>query len=288
MKKILTVIIAAALVMGLAAAAYAEIPDIVLVTVYEQMGWGDEISVGFVDEDGGLWTLEGSASGLNWPYAPEEQVAYLLRSEQKVQVGRLSADDRFDLNGLIECAEPQQPAPCAWACDAGTQRSYAVRNRDDRPEIMMLGITVDDIWENTDANAQALFAHLRRLFPNVRCYADEYEKTTGESWGFTPVKIRDFLQIDWLDREGITMECCLTDCEEGLIDCPVAAGDTEEILNFLRNGSVTGKANATFVTGGTYVFSFRDSAGEYLGSFEVYGDLLVSNDGMYYLETPVK
>ena len=288
MKKILIAILAAVLLMGLAVAAHAETPDIVLVTVYEQMGWGDSVSVGFVDQSGGLWTLEGSASALKWPYSPEEQVAYLLQSDQKVQVGQLSADDRFDLNGLIECAKPQQPDPHGWACDAGTQRSYAVRNRNDQPEIMMLGITGDDIWENTDVNAQALFAHLRRLFPNVRCYADEYEKTTGESWGFTPVKIRDFLHIDWLDRKDMTMECYLTDCEEGLIDCPVTAGDTEKILNILQNASVTGKANATFVTGGTYVFIFYDSTGEYLGSFEVYEDLLVSNDGMYYIETLAK
>ncbi len=288
MKKILTVIIAAVLLMGLAAAAHAETPDIVLVTVYEQMGWGDRISVGFVDRNGGLWTLEGSASELKWPYAPEEQVAYLLRSEQKVQIGQLSADDRFALNGLIECAELQQPDPQGWACDAGIQRSYAVRSQNDQTEIMMLGITGDDMWENTDVNAQALFAHLRRLFPNVRCYADEFEKTTGESWGFTPVKIRDFLHIDWLDRKDMTMECYLTDCEEGLIDCPVTAGDTETILNILQNASVTGKANATFVTGGTYVFSFRDGAGTYLGSFEIYGDLLVSNDGMYYIDVPCK
>ena len=44
MKKILTVIIAAVLLMGLAAAAHAETPDIVLVTVYEQMGWGESAS----------------------------------------------------------------------------------------------------------------------------------------------------------------------------------------------------------------------------------------------------
>lgn len=286
MKKILTAIMAAMLLLGLAAAACAETPDIVLVTVYEQMGWGDRISVGFVDRKGGLWVLEGSASELKWPYAPEEQIAYLLQSEQKVQVGQLSADDRFALNGLIECAEPQEPDPQGWACDAGTQRSYAVLNQDGQTEIMMLGITGDDMWENTDVNAQALFAHLRRLFPNVRCYADEYMDTTGKSWGFTPVKLRDFLQIDWLDREDITMECWMTDCEEGLLDYPLADGDTEIILNILRNASVTGKANATQVTGGTYVFRFSNGEGEYLGSFEVYDSLLVVSDGMYYIEMP--
>lgn len=286
MKKILTAIIAAVLLTALAAAAYAETPDIILVTVYEQEGWGDRISVGFVDRSGGLWTLEGSASALGWPRAPEEQIAYLLRTEQKVQVGKLSTDDAFDLKGLIECAELQKAEPRGWACDAGTQRSYAVRDRDDEPEIMMLGITGDDMWENTDVNAQALFAHLCRLFPDVPCYAYDYMKTTGESWGFTPVKLRDFLQLDWLDRDDITMECRLTDCEEGLIDCPVTAEDTEKVLDILRNASVTGKANATFVTGGTYLFIFSDGEGNSLGTFEVYGDLAVASDGMYYIEMP--
>ena len=286
MKKLFAAIIAAVLVTGLAAAAYAETPDIILVTVYEQEGWGDRISVGFVDEDGGLWTLEGSASALRWPRAPEEQVAYLLRSGQKVQVGRLSSDDAFDLRGLIQCAELRQPEPQGWACDAGTQRGYAVLGSGDEPEIMILGITGDSMWENTDVNAQALFAHLCRLFPDVPCYAYDYMKTTGESWGFTPVKLRDFLQLDWLDRDDITMECRLTDCEEGLIDCPVTAEDTEKVLDILRNASVTGKANATFVTGGTYLFIFSDGEGNSLGTFEVYGDLAVASDGMYYIEMP--
>lgn len=288
MKKIWIAIMTVMLMTGLAATGSAETPDIILVTVYEQMGWGDRISVGFVDEDGGLWTLEGSASALGWPRAPEEQVAYLLRTGQKVQAGRLSQDDLFDMKGLIACAETRKPEPQGWACDAGTQRSYAVISRDGQTEIMTLGITGDDIWENTDANAQALFAHLRGLFPGVRCYADEYEKTTGEPWGFQPVRLGEFLRIDWVDREDITMECQLMDCEAGPIDCPVGAEDTEEILNILRHSSVTGKANASFVTGGTYAFIFRDSEGKCLGSFELYRGLLVRGDGMYYIDMPAR
>lgn len=287
MKRLLAAIIAAVLLMGPAAAARAETPDIILVTVYEQAGWGDRISVGFVDRNGGLWTLEGGASELKWPAAPEEQIEYLIRSERKVQTGRLPSEDTSDLKGLIQCAEPRRPEPRGWACDAGTQRSYAARTRNGEAGIIMLGITGDDVWENTDANAQALFARLRGLFPNVPCYADMYMKTAGEPWGFIPVRLRDFLGIGWLDREDITMECRLTDCEEGLLDCPAAAGDTEKILNILRYSSVTGKANAAFVTGGTYVYIFRDGEGTYLGSFEVYGDLVVCSDGMYYIDTPV-
>ena len=291
MKKILAVIFAAVLLTGLAIGAYAEteeMPGILLVTVYEQEGWGDTICVGFVDRNGGLWMLEGSASALGWPYAPREQIAYLLQSDQKVQIGKISPDQTFDLKILVQYAEAQQPDPKGWACDAGTQRSYAVLTQDGETEIIMLGMTGDVMWENTDENAQALFAHLCRLFPTVPCYADMYMKTTGEPWGFTPVKLRDFLQLDWLDQEDITMECWMTDCEEGLIDCPVTAEDTEEILNILRNASVTGKANATVVTGGTYVFCFYDSEGKQLGYFEVYEDLVVFSGGMYYIDVPGK
>ena len=52
---------------------------------------------------------------------------------------------------------------------------------------------VEDQLGIVDVNARALFAHLCRLFPDVPCYASEYAKTTGESWGFTPVRLRDFL-----------------------------------------------------------------------------------------------
>ena len=51
---------------------------------------------------------------------------------------------------------------------------------------------------------------------------------------------------------------------------------------------MTGKANATFVTGGTYLFSFFDGEGKDLGSFEVYGDLVVGSDGMYFIDVPGK
>ena len=47
------------------------------------------------------------------------------------------------------------------------------------------------------------------------------------------------------------------------------------------NGVITGKANDTSVTGGTWVYSFETPAGEHLLSVEMYRGLIVAADGMY-------
>ena len=33
----------------------ATVPRIILFTFYRQMGWGDRVQIGCVDEDGGIW-----------------------------------------------------------------------------------------------------------------------------------------------------------------------------------------------------------------------------------------
>ena len=74
MKKILAALLMLALCFTL---AHAESdPKIILLTVYQQMGWGDRIDVGCVDEEGGIWTMTGSASSLGWPGGIEEQLSY--------------------------------------------------------------------------------------------------------------------------------------------------------------------------------------------------------------------
>ena len=52
------------------------------------------------------------------------------------------------------------------------------------------------------------------------------------------------------------------------------------------SGLVTGKANASAVTGGTYSFGFYDEDGRWLGGLEMYRGLLVASDGMYYIGYP--
>ena len=58
----------------------------------------------------------------------------------------------------------------------------------------------------------------------------------------------------------------------------------ESFRDIVLNGTVTGKANATMVTGGTASIGFYDENDNYLGGFELYKGLLVTRDGMYRIE----
>ena len=57
--------------------------------------------------------------------------------------------------------------------------------------------------------------------------------------------------------------------------------EAESIRHMAIYGMVTEKANDTFVTGNTWVYSFVTPAGKYLLSIEMYKGLIVSSDGMY-------
>ena len=72
------------------------------------------------------------------------------------------------------------------------------------------------------------------------------------------------------------------------MDCEAGPREIEDpgkgVILAVLDGKVTGKANSTMVTGGTYVFGFYGEDGNYLGSLEIYQGLLVTDDGMYYID----
>ena len=252
-------------------------PKIILLTVYQQMGWGDRIDVGLVDDKGGLWTMTGSASALGWPGGLEAQLEYLMTAAPLEQIGALSADDLFALNSLIVSAEPGEGKPYPAANDAGTEISYALRyDAEGTVDAVRLGMSGDDVYENFDPNAQALYLVLRLLFPNVACYGG----TMGPA-GFQPVPVAQFLGLDPEAIRTATIKESYIDCETGPKEAPNA---DESVRDLVLNGTVVGKANAMSLTGGTTVFGFYDADGAYLGSVELYRGLLVTNDGMYRIE----
>ena len=278
MKKLLigmlALIIAIAAVAAQAAAA-PERPGVILLSVYRQMGWGDRVDVGCVDEEGGIWTMTGSASSLGWPSGTGAQLAYLHDTALLEKIGELNPDEMFDLKGLIACTEAQAVKASPVASDAGTEISYAIRGSDD-PEAVCLGMSGDDVYENTDPNAQALYARLRQLFPNVTCY----DGAMGPK-GFQPVPAAEFLGLDRDVVRDARMKAYINDCEAGPME--VESVD-ESIRNIVLSGMVTGKANASLVTGGTTSIGFYDEDDNYLGGFELYRGLLVARDGMYRIE----
>ncbi len=282
MKKLSWILIAVCLLAGLAAPARAadKGTGIILYTAYRQMGWGDLVQIGCVDESGALWRIEGYDSELGWPYGWEEQVAYMAQCP-KEKIGELSGEELFALKGLIDSAEPQEGKPAGWMNDAGTETSRAVRRgADGALETVLLGMTGDDFFENTDPNAQALYGRLRELFPFVRCYAG-----MAGDWGFRAIPLRTFLGQADVSVRGAQVKIWENDCEEGPLDAAVTEEDAAQALALLQYGWVTGKANANTVTGGTYTVAFADASDKVLCSFELYRGLLVTRDGMYSLET---
>ena len=99
--------------------------------------------------------------------------------------------------------------------------------------------------------------------------------------GFQPVPVSIFCKMENVDFEQVTITAGRSDCEAGYMELTVSDAERESIIHLMTNGFVTGKANASLVTGGTFTFVFSDNAGNYLGSIELYKGLLVRSDGMY-------
>ena len=288
MKRIMTLVITVLLLTGLLAAGGAEPADaslprrILLYTCYRQLGWGDSVQIGCVTDDGRLWLAVGNDSELKWPYPAEEQLEYLQTSDALEQIGQLNSEELFDLKGLILSTEDQGQASQPAANDAGTERSYAVQyDPEDSARCILLGMSGDDRFENTDPNAQALYLFLRRSFPQVVSYGG----TMGPA-GFQPVSVRAFCGMEAVNLDDLTVSAVSMDCEAGPLPLSISETDRQELLRRIREGTVTGKANATVVTGGTVCYNLLDPSGQFLASLEFYEGLLVRSDGMYTDSVP--
>ena len=268
------------LMAGALASTLAERPRIILYTAYRQVGWGDAVQIGCVDESGGLWAVRGYDSDLKWPYGWEKQIEYLQATERLSEAGTLTHDELFALKSLIAGVSATEDKPVGWMCDAGTESSRAVRyDREGKAEAILLGMTGDDLLENTDPNAQALYLKLRFLFPFVRCYAGE----GTQEWGFQPVSIAAFCHLDEINWDDVRVSAWYTDCEAGPQQRDLTEDEEKRIFDCVKTGFVIGKENAFGVTGSTTMFFFSDRDGKVLGSIELYNSLLVRSDGMYQL-----
>ena len=165
--------------------------------------------------------------------------------------------------------------------DAGTERSYAVQyDNEEQAHCILLGMSGDDCFENTDPDAQALYLYLRTMFPQVTCYGGDMGPR-----GFEPVSIRTFCNLEGLDPDHLEITACYVDCETGPLPITLTEEDRLALLDLIRNGVVIGKSNATMVTGGTTSYDLSDPDGNYLTSLEFYEGLLVRSDGMYAISS---
>ncbi len=277
MKKACSVLLAIVFLMAPSSQAYAKaLAEPVLYTYYRQIGWGDRVEIGYVDSSGDCWLLTGSDSELKWPYRPDEQIQYLTEHSFE-KMGTLKSDDLFALKSLVYAVKPSTEPSHPAANDAGTERTYAVRyDKDGAPEPVLLGMSGDDMFENTDPNAQGLYLIARRLFPKVTAYGENMGPA-----GFTPISIAEFCNLGSLT--GATVKAVYNDCEAGPNDIALSRAEQNEILRFASKGIVTGKVSAVSITGGFRTYYFY-RGGKCLGSFDIYNSLLYRNDGMYSIE----
>ena len=261
----------------LPASACAETPSRpILYTYYQQVGWGDRVEIAYVDSGGDLWALNGYASNLHWPYKTEEQIQFLAEYEFE-NVGRLKHDELFALESLINAVEESDVPSYPVACDAGTEQTYAVRyGRDGGAEAVLLGMSGDDCFENTDPNAQGLYLAAHRLFPHVTHYGGIMGPV-----GFIPVRMTDFCKLG--DLTGAVVKAYDMDCESGPNEISLSEKDQAQILDDVQNGLVTGKVSAIATTGGCIDYCFY-RGDKLLGSISIYEGLLYCSDGMYTIE----
>lgn len=257
---------------------------IILYTYYRQMGWGDRVQIGCVDEEGVLRTITGYDSSLKWPYKPEEQLEYLSQTDQFETEYAMKYTDFFAAQSLVYRVEDQGSRSVPAANDAGTEKSYAVRySAEGEPIFILLGMSGDDFFENTDPNAQALYLLLRRLFPGVTTYS--FGMSGMGPMGFTPVSLADFIGLDTDAIRDAEIRCTYIDCEEGPVAQEMTEEDTAELMALLRSGKVTGKADALESTGGIFFFGFYAPDGRLIGSVDLdESGLLVMGDGRYYYQ----
>ena len=279
--RILLICLAAVLTLAAAAAAEPEeTPNFILYTLYENVfPDGEEVQAGCVDEEGYLWTFNRFMPDGD-PYLQEENFLMRLRiAGEMTLAGQLDSEELFDLKSLIYSTEDQGWGSEAVSEGGGGEYSIAITTDKDGEEYrILLGMSGDSKFENTDPDAQALYQRLRELFPDVTCFGGE----AGPK-GFQPVSLIDFCGWQDIDFDHAVITGYDMDCEAGPIPFEITDEQREEMIQFVRTRNVTGKANATMVTGGTTAYTFSDEAGNYLASLELYRGRLVRNDGMYTL-----
>ena len=267
-------------VMTVCTAAFADNPqqarNIILLTEYQQMGWGENFQFGALDDNGILWTY-GSSTREDIPYKAEALLAWAESSDRLEAAGTVSREALSDMISMVNTVTAQDVVSHSYACDAGVQTSYAIRkDRDGKAEIIVLGMAGDETFENTDPAAQSLYKSLLSLFRSVTSYAGG---GIIAPVGFQTVDILSFCGYEGVDLTKYIMTAYANDCETG-------AYETEPGINAadIMSMTVTGKQNSMSTTGNTVTYCFTDSNGNMIAAFEFYNDLLVCPDGMYTIK----
>lgn len=246
-----------------------------LVTCYLNYAWGEVYQIGMIDENGIVWEAEGSVLE-NIPYSPDAYTAFAENRDFLHCAGSVSQKDLFDIKGLIATCENQAVTYTPAACDAGMQTALAYRtNQAGEVECIILGASGDSMYENTSPAAQALYTLLRNTFPGVCSFP-------GDGMGPQGFEERDlftFLNIPSGEALPCTLTAAWLDCESGEEAIPA----TQTVAS-LQRLSVTGMKSAAIPTGNITLYRLYDEQGNFIAAISFYGDLLLTEHGLYYVK----
>lgn len=251
-------------------------PRILLMSCYQQDGWGDGSSATFLDENGCIWRYESAAP---LPETEEARLAFLAETDAVALVGQMDFWRMLELLSLIESAQPWPLEPqSAGAADFGLNTYSAVRyGADGSAEVIPLAVSGNWTAENPEPNAYALYV---ALFDEIMIY-----ETANPTW-LQPMNLpreplAAFCGLEETIFEGATLTVTFSDPQSGEHMAALDEDEMQEKLDWLAGLVVTLKRNALPHAGPTCVYTLYSSQGEKLATFAFFHDLLVTDSGMY-------
>lgn len=280
-KRLMAIVCAACCLSPSAASAdAARSSQILLMCCYQQDGWGGRSSATFLDDEGRIWRYE-SATPL--PDTEEARLSFLAETDCAVGIGQLDFWRVLELRSLIESAQawPLEPKS-AGAVDFGLNTYSAVRHGEDgSAEVIPLAVSGDWTAENPEPNAFALYV---ALFHEIAVH-----ETAGPAWmqptNLPREPLAAFCGLDETLMEGATLAVTFSDPQSGECEYPLDEDEMREKLDWLAGLVVTLKQNALPYAGHTCVYTLYSPQGERLAAFAFFHDLLVTDGGMYAVES---
>lgn len=280
-KRLMAIVCAACCLSPSAASAdAARSSQILLMCCYQQDGWGGRSSATFLDDEGRIWRYE-SATPL--PDTEEARLAFLAETDCAVGIGQLDFWRVLELRSLIESAQawPLEPKS-AGAVDFGLNTYSAVRyGEDGSAEVIPLAVSGDWTAENPEPNAFALYV---ALFHEIAVH-----ETADPAWmqptNLPREPLAAFCGLDETLMEGATLAVTFSDPQSGECEYPLGEDEMREKLDWLAGLVVTLKQNALPYAGHTCVYTLYSPQGERVAAFAFFHDLLVTDGGMYAVES---
>ena len=252
-----------------------------------------------IDEEGIVWS---TAEADLKPGYSEEDLMRLIQERRgmtrrtetlhSAAYGMYTDDELKELAQWAASVPAAEGTPEETGVDTDETAIYALKNGEDgHTESILLGMSGRRLFENTDADAQALYQFMwAQLYWEVNTFRSSYGFAAEgvAPYGFRTVSVREFLGLEKVDAATAVITAVENDSEAGPKEVEVTEKDREEVLAMLERGIITRKVNDRRVVYNTKSYLFHTADGEYLGSMELSRGMAVTSDGMYQMSIPTE